>query len=98
MLDKLESYNPLKKYKPSTDFNYIEITTSNTFTESQELYILKEVENMKVFDDENYKTDILLPEILIYIFGETHNFEYKEAIQRFQLQEERRSLFDNSLY
>lgn len=98
MLEKLESYNPLKKYKPSSDFNYVEITTSNIFTEEQVLYILREVENIKVFNDENYKTDILLPELMIYIFAQTHNFETKEAIQRIQLQEERRDLFDNSLH
>lgn len=97
VLEKLEAYNPLKKYKPSSEFNYVEITTSNIFSEDQILYILKEVEKIKVFNDENYKTDILLPELMIYIFGQTHHFDTKEAIQRIQLQEEKRDLFDNSL-
>lgn len=96
--DKLEAYNPLKKYKPSTDFNYVELTTSDIFSESQMLYILKEVEKLKVINDENYKTDILLPELMIHIFGQTHHFDTKEAIQRIQLQEERNDLYGNNSF
>lgn len=39
--------------------------------------------------------DVLLPELLIYIFGQTYNFDTKQAIQRIQLQEERRDLYDS---
>lgn len=61
---------------------------------------MKQVDQLKTPDDRSRNdelfTSLILPEFLIHVFGSEHKLGYMETIERLKLQDERRTLFNDS--
>lgn len=76
------------------------MTTSDVLSESQISFVMKQVELLKSPEERSRNDDLflnlILPELLIHIFGQEHNLNYEETVQRLKVQDERRTLFNDS--
>lgn len=84
------------KYDPIT------LTTSNIFTESQNMFLCSKLNELpdinKRSDCEDFLMKLVLPEFTINAFCITHSLNLSDALARINTQEERRHLFvDESL-
>lgn len=78
-------------------FDGLMLTTSDTFTCNQQLFVLGCIEKMRDKDVRGSRDDILhevvLPYITVVIFKEKFNLTIEEALNRIKLQEEKKKLF-----
>lgn len=73
-------------------FNPVLLTTGNILSESQLNFVLKEIENQRPVSEQGSKEDILteiiLPELIMYLFRQKFDFSIEQALTALNDQEE----------
>lgn len=88
--------------KRGAQYDPVLMTTSNVLSEAQISTVMRQVDLLKNLEDRNRNdelfTSLILPEFLIHVFGSEHNLGYMETIERLKLQDEKRTLFNDSAW
>lgn len=73
-------------------FNPVLLTTGNILSESQLNFVLNEIENQRPVSErgsrEDVLTEIVLPELILYLFRQKFDFSFEQALAALNLQEE----------
>lgn len=93
-------YANAKRQSSRKRYDPVLMTTSNILSDSQITYVMKQVELLKTPEERNRNdelfTSTVLPEFLIHVYRKEQGLNYEEAVERIKLQDEKRTLFNES--